>query len=254
MTKTRPDPARLDPTAPVGPQLARLIRWSIVSNALEPGMRLSESEIGLRYGVSRQPVREVFIKLAEEGLVEVRPQRGTFVRKINIANVLDSRFVREAIEADIVKACARAPAPGLVEELRSQLEAQKRARGDDPAVFVTLDDLFHRTLAEGAGRPSAWGVIDGVKSQLDRVRQLTTARMPVDHLVTQHTAVVEAIDARDPNAAEGAIRHHLQMILSDLPAIREACPQFFEPQDNNPDLSQNRPLRPDPEATQGRKP
>ncbi|SHN09713.1 GntR family transcriptional regulator [Roseibium suaedae] len=224
--------ARLDPKMAAGPQLAQIIRHLIVSNELEPGARLSESEIAARYEVSRQPVREAFIKLAEEGLVEVRPQRGTFVCKINLSTVLDARFVREAVEADIVKLCAEASSSELVKELRSQLALQLRLCADNPANFVELDDLFHRTLAEGAGRPNAWRVIDGMKSQLDRVRRLTTARLAIDHLVTQHTAVVDAIETGSPEAAEAAMRAHLKMILSDLPAIQAACPQFFETQTN----------------------
>ncbi|WP_206078292.1 GntR family transcriptional regulator [Poseidonocella sp. HB161398] len=220
----------LDPTLAVGPQLMRILRGAIVSNALQPGVRISEAEIGQRYGVSRQPVREVFIKLAEEGLLEVRPQRGTFVRKINVNAVLDARFVREAIEADVAKACAANATPELVRDLRAQLAAQRALGGGDPAGFVELDDLFHRTLAEGAGRPNAWNVIDGMKSQLDRVRRLTTATLPFDHLLTQHTAIVDAVEAGDAAAAEAAMRGHLQMILSDLAAIRAACPQHFEPQ------------------------
>lgn len=232
MTDAQRALTELDPALAVGPQVLRLLRRSIISNELEPGTRISESEVALRHGVSRQPVREVFIRLAEEGLLEVRPQRGTFVRKISVAAVLDARFVREAVEADIVRACADNPLPGLVAELHRQVRVQRRCAADDPAGFVALDDLFHRTLAEGAGRANAWGVIDGMKAQLDRVRQLATARLPVDHIVSQHAAVVDAIERRAPQAAEAAMRAHLRMILTDLPAIRAACPQFFAPQDD----------------------
>lgn len=232
MTAARQPEQLLDPTAAVGPQLLRLLRARIVSNALQPGARISESEIGQTYGVSRQPVREVFIKLAEEGLLEVRPQRGTFVRKINVAAVLDARFVREAIEADVAKACTQNAGPDLLRGLRALLAQQRELGNADPARFVELDDLFHRTLAEGAGRPYAWTVIDGMKSQLDRVRRLTTAQLPYDHLLTQHTAIVDAIEAGDAAGAETAMRHHLQMILADLEAIRAAFPQHFEPAAN----------------------
>lgn len=230
MTTESQATGRLDLALPVGPQLVRLIRKAIVTNVLEPGARISESEIGARYGVSRQPVREAFIKLAEEGLLEVRPQRGTFVRKINVGAVLDARFVREAVEADIARACAAAPHEGLVATLRAQIEAQRQLGSRNAAEFVELDDLFHRTLAEGAGCPNAWAVIDGMKSQLDRVRQLATSHLPVDLVVAQHSAVVDAIEAERPAAAEAAMRAHLSRLLADLPAIQAACPQFFEPQ------------------------
>ncbi len=220
---------QVDQSAPVGPQLIRALRQSIIRNQLEPGTRLSEAEIGAKFGVSRQPVREAFIKLAEEGLLEIRPQRGSFVRKISVGAVLDARFVREAVEADIAKACASARPEGLVEELRGQIAAQAQLVDHHPAAFVPLDDEFHQTLAKAAGRPNAWAVIVGMKSQMDRVRQMTSAHFPLEHLIAQHTAVVDAIDAGDPEAAERAMRGHLQMILSDLPAIREAFPDYFDP-------------------------
>ncbi len=220
--------AQIDSTAPVGPQLTRILRLCIVRNQLEPGMRLSESEIGATFGLSRQPVREAFIKLAEEGLLEIRPQRGTYVRKISQEAVMDARFVREAVEADIVKACADCAPAGLVQELRDQIAVQKRLADDRPSAFVPLDDEFHRTLAEAAGHPNAWTVIEGLKSQMDRVRQMTSTKFALAHLIEQHSAVVDAIEAGDSDKAQKAMRGHLQMILQDLPAIREAYPDYFD--------------------------
>ena len=220
--------AQIDSRAPVGPQLTRVLRLCIVRNQLEPGMRLSESEIGTKFGLSRQPVREAFIKLAEEGLLEIRPQRGTYVRKISLEAVTDARFVREAIEADIVKACAECADAGLIRDLRDQIAAQTRLADDRPSAFVPLDDEFHRTLAEAAGHPNAWTVIEGMKSQMDRVRQLTSTNFSLAHLIAQHTAVVDAIEVGESGHAEQAMRGHLRMILQDLPAIREAYPDYFE--------------------------
>ncbi len=121
ITPQRHTHAVLQLGAAVGPQLHRLLRERIVRNDIEPGARLSEAEIAAAYAVSRQPVREAFIKLAEEGLVEVRPQRGTFVRKIGIASVMDARFVREAVEADIVRMLAKSATDGVVEALRAEV-------------------------------------------------------------------------------------------------------------------------------------
>lgn len=76
----------------------RHLRGAIIRGELHPGQALSESEIAGQYSTSRQPVREGgFIKLAEERLVTIQPQRGAFVVKISVADVLDARFVREAI-------------------------------------------------------------------------------------------------------------------------------------------------------------
>ncbi|WP_128255555.1 GntR family transcriptional regulator [Falsirhodobacter deserti] len=219
---------QVDPGLAVGPQLTRILRERIVRNLLEPGERISEAEIALQYGTSRQPVREAFIKLAEEGLVEVRPQRGTFVRKISTADVMDARFIREAVEADVVRALAGDPDPALLRELDAQLEAQRALVRTEPQDFRPLDDLFHRTLAEGAGLPYVWRVIDGLKTQMDRVRQISTEKFALGKLIEHHSAVVEAIRRCDADGAESAMRLHLREILNDLPIIRGARPDLFE--------------------------
>lgn len=216
------------PGAPVGAQLHGILRDLILHNDLPPGSRLSESELAARFAVSRQPVREAFIKLSEEGLLEVRPQRGTFVRRISQAAVMDARFVREAIEADIVKLLAARPDAGLVEELRLQLQEQREAARTDAARFIKLDELFHKTLADAAGKARAWALIEGLKVQMDRVRYLSLLRFPMVKLTAQHEAIVNAIGAGDQQAAEAAVRGHLREILSDLPAIFEEKPEFFE--------------------------
>lgn len=221
----------LELAAPVGPQLFRKLRERIIRNDLEPGSRISESEIAAEYAVSRQPVREAFIKLADEGLLEVRPQRGTFIRKIATSAVMDARFVREAIEADIVKHLAEIPIKGLEKALRAQLREQRKLAGRDPDRFIELDERFHRTLAEAAGKSYAWNVVEGVRSQMDRVRYLSVQRFPMEKLVEQHTAIVDAIAAGDVPAAEAAMRGHLREILNDLPEIARSRPEFFDDTD-----------------------
>lgn len=215
--------------APVGPQLYRILRDRIIRNDLKPGSRISESEIASGYSLSRQPVREAFIKLAEEGLLEVRPQRGTFIRKISIAAVMDARFVREAIEADIVKLLAGEADKALGRELNRQLGEQRRAVAKgDPHRFLEYDERFHRTLAEAAGKARAWDVVEGLKSQMDRVRYLTAVQFPIRQLVEQHAAIAQAIAEADATAAEAAMRGHLREILNDLPAIVGDKPEFFD--------------------------
>lgn len=218
----------LDAAAPIGPQLLRSLRERIIRAELVPGMRLSEQEIAVAYQLSRQPVREAFIRLAEEGLVEIRPQRGTFVRKISEAEVMDSRFVREAVEADIVRLAAETADGSLVAELRRLVQRQDEVAEGDATRFMHLDEAFHRLLAEAAGKPRAWHILENIKAQMDRVRYLTASEFPKKLLITQHLSIVEAIENRKADQAETAMREHLRKVLFDLPAIMAAHPLFFE--------------------------
>lgn len=215
--------------AAVGPQLRKILRERIIQTDLSPGSPLSESEIAKVYSISRQPVREAFIKLSEEGLVEIRPQRGTFVRKISISDVMDARFVREAVEADIVKLLAEKPVEADISLLRDLLAQQAEAARDDHLKFMELDERFHRQLSAAAGKNGVWRVIEESKSQMDRVRFLSTMQFPMDKLVEQHKAIVDAIATGDAAAAEAAMRGHLREVLKDLPKVAESAPHYFEP-------------------------
>ncbi|MFD1200111.1 GntR family transcriptional regulator [Brucella gallinifaecis] len=208
-------------------QLYAALRAAIIDNALSPGTRISEAEVAQQYGVSRQPVREAFITLANEGLLEVRPQRGTFVAKISLQAVMDARFVREAVEADIVKLLARAPDEALVRELRMQLVRQEELIGGSARDFMDADEIFHRTMAEGADKGKAWRVVVEMKAQMDRVRFLSSMHFPVARLIAQHRDVVEAIATGDAARAEQFMRQHLQGILIDLPVIEQERPEYF---------------------------
>jgi DNA-binding GntR family transcriptional regulator len=214
--------------APVGPQVYRILREQIVRTALRPGELISEAEVARTFALSRQPVREAFIKLAEEGLVEVRPQRGTLIKKISVQAVMDARFVREAIEADIAKVVAGLEDRTLVADLRRQIALQRQVQEGESSSFMQLDEHFHRMLANAAEKSYAWRVIEDVKAQMDRVRYLRVEHLPLRTLITQHEHVVDAIEAGEPALAEAAMREHLREILTVLPLIAAARPEFFD--------------------------
>lgn len=220
------------PDAPVGPQVYHRLRDRIVRGQLAPGARISETEIAASYRISRQPVREAFIKLAEEDLVEIRPQRGTYVRRISLPAVMSARFVREAVEADIARAVATRADPALLAELDRQIAAQRAVvDAPDADAFLALDEGFHRLLAKAAGQAAAADILESLKTQMNRVRHIAAREFPRARLIAQHEAVVAAIRAQDPGAAEAAMRTHLRQILDDLPAIARAMPEHFDPAD-----------------------
>ncbi|WP_368904440.1 GntR family transcriptional regulator [Taklimakanibacter lacteus] len=219
----------VEQSEPVGPQVYRSLRERIIRGDLEPGGLISEAEIARAFSISRQPVREAFIKLAEEGLVEIRPQRGTLVRKINIASVMDARFVREAVEADIVRIVAERRDPHVVASLNAQIEAQRNVAHQKAGDFLQLDETFHRTLAAAADKAHVWSIVNNVKAQMDRLRQLSfIMSSAAERAVDQHHAIVEAIAKGDAQGADAAMRAHLRQILSDLPVMAELRPNYFD--------------------------
>lgn len=213
---------------PAAAQMHAALRTRIISGDLTPGMRLSEHDIAEQYALSRQPVREAFIRLAAEGLLEVRPQRGTFVTLINMGWVLDTRFIRESVEADIIRLAAHHAQPGDVMRL-NQIIARQAALlpGDNPGL-VALDEEFHSALAAIAGKTLVWVHLQSLKIHLDRVRHLISAVTPHAVMLDQHRGIVAAVAANDPARAEQAMRHHLRRVFDDLPAAMQLAPELFD--------------------------
>lgn len=121
----------------------------IVSLRLLPGTKLSESEIAKQSNVSRQPVREAFIRLNALGLLTVRPQKATLVRKISIQEILNARFIRTAVEV-VRKACLKSTDSNY-EVFEANLLAQtKAAKGNDTDAFHALDYDFHKEICSAA--------------------------------------------------------------------------------------------------------
>jgi DNA-binding GntR family transcriptional regulator len=212
----------------IAEQVFHALRSAIVTMRLTPATALSEHDIAERLKVSRQPVREAFIKLSRIGLLRVLPQRGTFVVKISAKAVTDARFVREAVECAIARRASEGVDKAAIDDLRAILSEQRKAAGDPEAFFV-LDDAFHRGLAGAADCASAWKVIEEAKAQMDRVRFLSVPdATPVGHLIAQHQAILDAVAAGRAAAAERAMRDHLREILKSLPRLSRAFPDMFE--------------------------
>ena len=218
----------LDQNSPLGVQVYQLLKQGIVEAHYRPGERASEVEIARQLQVSRQPVREAFIRLQSDGLLDIRPQRGTFVQKISVDAVMNARFLREAIEADMVSLVASDKDPRVIGNLRKQLKAQRKVSELHPVKFMKLDDMFHRTLAEAADKNQAWDAIDELKTHMDRVRFLSFNHFHIERLIVQHTAIVDAIEAGSSIDAVNHIRQHLREIITSLPTISREKPEYFD--------------------------
>jgi GntR family transcriptional regulator, rspAB operon transcriptional repressor len=215
------------------PHLYRDLRERIVSVSLAPGEAVSETRIAESYGVSRTPVREAFKKLAEDGLLEVVPQVGTFVARIDLVAVRDDHFVRESLECRLVELAAqRIDAAGRA-LLRANVAQQRRALAEgDRAAFFVADEAMHQAIAAIAGHPGVWQVIQSAKAQLDRVRHLSLANADRSRLrMTEHRAVVERIVAGDGAGAAAAMRHHLGSIFDAIDNLAAVNQHYFTDRD-----------------------
>ena len=204
------------------------LRRMIVTLELRPGEILNERELCARFTVSRTPVREAMLRLADHGLVVIAPQHGTFVSGIDPDAVRQAHFLRENLEVPVALRLCDAGHLDLSELHGVILEQHVVLARDDFAAFLPLDDAFHRGLFELAGLGEIWSVIQAKKAHLDRILFLQAPHHgKLALLVREHEAILEAITRHDRSEAERMVRTHLSGAIDFLERLFAETPELF---------------------------
>lgn len=222
--------------APASPAPARAsdrildaLRRKILTLDLAPGAKLDELEIARAHGVSRTPAREAMLALAQEGLVSVRPQSGTFVALIDADAALEAMEARRVLE----ELCARRAAERRVaaEVFRDSLRrAREAAAAQDGEAFEAAGAAFHATLAEAAQARSIGALSARLRAPIERLRRLAAPASGGDRMkrgVDEREAIVVEIARGEAKAAARAMRRHLAASGVDVEAARAAHPDCF---------------------------
>lgn len=211
------------------------LRRKMLTLALPPGAALSENELAAELGVSRTPIREGLILLSEEGLVQVFPQVGSFVSRVNPDRVADAQFLREAVELASLDDIPAEPDGAVVAALRANLEEQ-HAPGIDLEDFFALDEEFHRGLLQLGGHERVWPTVVAAKGHLDRARRLGlhVSSSSTVRFADQHADVLRAILDGDRPRAKSMMRQHLRAVFDDIEQIRSRSPELFATTDSAP--------------------
>jgi DNA-binding GntR family transcriptional regulator len=206
------------------------LRAQLLSLKRQPGEAVSEAEIALSYGVSRTPVREAILKLSDEGLLEIFPQSGIIVSRIAVAALPEAIIIRKALEETTARLAAERATSSQILALRSTVERQREAEAaSDSEIFHQADEAFHAAIAEIAGYPGIWKLIQQVKVHVDRYRRLTLPQTGrIAQVIAEHERVLGAIQAHDPARAGIAMNHHLERLLDSINATRSANPEYFD--------------------------
>jgi DNA-binding GntR family transcriptional regulator len=229
----RPASKEISFDRPAAGQILDFVREAIVSMELLPGQMISETALAQQFGVSRTPVREALIQLANIGFVEVLPQRGTYVSKFSMEKILQSRFIREALEVAVVTHLTNNVSDSLradvVDTCNVVISEQKLAASDDDVVaFQHLDDRFHQTLSGFTNFPHVSYLIDAEKAHMDRVRNLSLhISGQFDRVIAQHIAIVRAIESGDAAQSSAAMSLHLKDVFNVLDVIPQQHPEYF---------------------------
>src|SRR5437763_11678565 len=202
-----------------------LIRGAIVRLDLAPGTFLDKAALCARLGVSRFPVSEALGRLAAEGLVEVLPQRGTRVARIDLGDCRQAMFIRRALETEAARAIAPRADATLLSALEKNLREQEGALGTDYSTrFHQLDLEMHELLLGFLGYDRVRHAVEAARGSLDRARLFMCTPQRQLSTFGEHNAIVAAVRKRDPEAAVGAMSGHLDAVMTELLDFAERNP------------------------------
>jgi DNA-binding GntR family transcriptional regulator len=205
---------RMPASAPAPPAAERVyahVKEAVLDRRYEGGTLLTEGELALAVGVSRTPVREALLKLEVEGLIRLYPKKGALVLPVSAQEIADVVETRLLVEEHAVRKAVPA-SPLLIARLEELLERQKRQgeAGDLAAVAVT-DRCFHAEIVAGCGNEILSRLYDQLR---DRQLRMGVAMMHAhpDRIaknVVEHSQILDALRAGDPDRAADAVRGHV---------------------------------------------
>ncbi|MDE3175364.1 MAG: GntR family transcriptional regulator [Pseudomonadota bacterium] len=212
----------------VGDQIYEALKASIVSLRLPPGASISENRICSQIGVSRTPVRTAIIRLVEDGLIEVFPQKGSFVAPIKLSTVRNNHFIRKAIEIAVLRRASPAWTRKVAARSRQILARQSAALAEeDIDRFYELDEAFHRAFCTAAALDGVWCTIQIAKARVDRVHRLAAAQGRLPHVIAEHGDILDALDAGDAARAVERLDYHLERAPAIMETLIGAYEKYF---------------------------
>lgn len=209
------------------PALAVLVqnrlREMIVSGEVAFGEALSENVLAEQLGVSRTPVREAFMRLATEGLVEIHPQRGTFVYQCEPEDFLEISELRVFLECGALRGAMERNYDNLCAALADNLAASEKILVEDASVFEPLDRAFHQAIIDAAGNRRVRESYQQISALVSALRYRVGRIVPHnDYSLNAHRIVYERILKHDMDGAEEALRAHVYVPHRILVQLFEA--------------------------------
>lgn len=193
-------------------QTSEALRAAILTGELSPGVLYSVASLADRFDVSRTPLREALLRLADSGLVVVERNRGFRVVRADLQTVDDVFETRLLLE---VPAAARAATGVIPAQLQDIYEAMDHLRSAafvaNHVDFMRLDRAFHRAVIVAAGNRVIVGIVDELRDTIATLGAFTAERSrSLREIAEEHVPIVDAIRRNDAGAAGAAMKAHLQ--------------------------------------------
>lgn len=199
-------------------QVTEQLRQAIIGGSFQPSERLIEEDVAEELGATRATVRLAIARLEQDGLIERRHKRGARVRLVSGQEALEILEARKALESLVAAHAARNAVPADVTVLKTTLAAMERCcKLNDIAGYASLDTQLHQKIDEMARHATAMRLLSLLKSHLVRYQyRILYAPDRLSESVVEHHKIVDAIAKRNPDAAERAMRGHLDAALDIL--------------------------------------
>lgn len=202
--------AALSKSPPLRDQVYDALEGLIIDGVLVPGQRLTEGDLAERLGVSRNPVREALNGLSRAGWVELRPRQGAYVRYPTVEEVDQFFHVRGLLEVESARLAAARATPEMVAALRALLaDGDAALESGDEDALLSANSRFHAEMVTVSGNV----VLGEILGLLDKRLRWYFAPVVVQrgpHSWSEHTRLVDAIAANDPELAAREMREHTE--------------------------------------------
>jgi DNA-binding GntR family transcriptional regulator len=203
------------------PEVTSAIREAIVSGEFAPNQRLIEADLSISFGASRATIRTALLELATVGLVDRMPNRGSRVRAVSLDEAVEILEVRIGLEELCAAKAAQHVTDAEIAELRlSRAELVATVESGDLIGYSRLNQQLDQRIREISRHSTAVEIIERLRAQSVR-HQFRLAFEPGRAAVSgpEHVAIIDAVIARDPEAAAEATRAHLIGVIAALRLI-----------------------------------
>ncbi|MBS8259568.1 GntR family transcriptional regulator [Roseibium polysiphoniae] len=201
-------------------QICAALRTAILERALLPGMKLPEDALGERFGASRTIVRQALERLAAEGLVELRRNRGAVVATPSLEEARDLFDLRCQIEDLVVSRLIANFGPKHLEALESHLAKEIQAESGPEPVSIRLATEFHILMAQLTESPVLIRYVEDVGYRCGLTLALYSRPHSTDCGIHEHREIIEALKKGDQIRARDLMRHHLGAV-ADRALLKE---------------------------------
>ncbi len=216
-------------------QVYKQILKRIVKLQLEPGQLISENQMAGEYGVSRSVIRTAFARLQQMGLIEIYPQRGTYVSQMDLHLIEDILVLRTAVEKEVVyemfTSLGVEDRKALVKRLEENLVEQEKCSNEQNyfGKFPRLDTEFHKIMIGGVGRYALVDMLGDIMWHLGRWRSFDVMfASRIKELIAEHRAIVEALEQENLALTQERIALHLQTITPIKDQALAQYPSYFK--------------------------